>query len=103
MEADSMKVPREFIDLTNRFYQGSLRDAATEQEWVRNAARYLKPDERRVIRDFLDKLLNGGYDEGELQNIWNNSRSDYYLTGKSGARDLLRLIRDEIWIDGLMR
>jgi hypothetical protein len=88
-----MLIPDEFKYFAQWFYQGSVDEFSTQQEWVNSAVRRLDVRKRAAVKQFLDELLSGNHDEAELQLVWNSSSADYYV---HNMRGFLTMIRDTI-------
>lgn len=82
-------IPDEFKRFTRAFYQGSLEQSSSIDTWIDGALAHLSFEQKQ----FIDGLLAEDRDEADLQAIWNNSDSDYYISGMSGARNLLIAIQ----------
>jgi hypothetical protein len=86
-----MKIPDDFRRLCQWFYQGSRDDFATYEEWIAHAIAGV-PDEKQVIKMFLDELLNGRYSDDEIAQVWRSAGPDYdFSTG--GHRVFLTEVR----------
>lgn len=94
-----MKGPPEFYELAQAFYQGSRSDVKDEREWIASALRHLDHASKRAIKQYLIDLLSANPSEIELQKLWNDAGSSYYIVGKAGkqgVRAFLTTIRDQI-------
>ena len=94
-----MKVPEEFRNLAISFYPGSWQEAAddTEEAWVDWVVQnFCTPDRRRIVKAFLDELLDGTHDDAELQLAWDMTSPSYQFAGEGAMRWWLTLIRDRL-------
>lgn len=90
-----MQVPKEFIHLVHCFHQDMMFFASTEEGWVANALKFLRPVEKQVVKRFLTELLARDPDIEELQEIWDSAGPDWEFKGE-GLRYILAMIRDRI-------
>jgi hypothetical protein len=91
-----MKIPKQFQYLATCFYQGSDREHATVEEWITSTVRnFLSVEERKVVKQFLDELLSGSHTDEDLQRLWENLDSDYWIESGAGVRAFLTVIRDK--------
>lgn len=91
----TMKIPKELKYLATCFYTGSDQEHATTQAWVRATVRdFLVPEERRVLKQFLDRLLSGAPTDDDLQRLWQRLDSDYWFKDGAAVRRFLGMIRD---------
>ena len=94
-----MKIPEEFRNLAISFYPGSKEDAGapTMEEWVDWVVQHSQmPRERRIVKAFLDELLDGTHDDAELQLAWDMTSPSYQFAGEGAMRWWLTLIRDRL-------
>jgi hypothetical protein len=91
-----MVVPDEFLQLARGFHQDSGIGMANEQEWVAARLGSLSSAQRHVVKTFLTELLIHCRDDAKLRALWNNTETDFYITGDQGGRYFLTLIRDSI-------
>jgi hypothetical protein len=90
-----MKVPKELEYLATCFYSGSDQEHATTPEWIRATVRdFLLPEERKIVRQFLDELLSGAQTDDDLQRLWQTLDSDYWLKDGAAVRRFLSMIRE---------
>lgn len=83
-----MQVPDEFKKLTRCFWQGSHLEAATSEEWIKNALKLCSVEERAVAKEFLTNLLDGSATTEDLQFAWGCGGTTYGLPD-SGIREFL--------------
>jgi hypothetical protein len=94
-----MKIPEEFRNLAISFYPGSWEEVAdpTEEAWVDWVGQnFCTPDRRRIVRAFLDELLDGTPDDAELKLAWDMTSPSYQFGGEGAMRRWLTLIRDRL-------
>ena len=95
-----MKIPDEFRQLAISFYPHSdeeVGDDPTEEAWVVWVVQnFCTPDERRVVKGFLDELLDGTHDDAELQLAWDMTSPSYQFAGEGAMRAWLTLIRSRL-------
>jgi hypothetical protein len=90
-----MKIPREFERFAQRFFQGSEHGMATPEQWVDSALKGLDVAQRRVVQEFVSELLDGNYSDSDLQEAWNATSADYYIS-PGGTRTFFAIIRDRM-------
>ena len=90
-----MEVPEEFKRFAQCLWQGSHREAADERHWIARALKLNTPEQRAVIKRFLDELLSTDADVGELQRAWNSGSPNYGVYDEH-VRSFLTLVRDMI-------
>jgi hypothetical protein len=91
-----MVIPDEFLRLAQAFHQDSEIGIANEREWIATRLTYLDSAQRRVVKAFLTDLLIHCHNDAKLQQLWNNTGSDFYIVGDQAGRYFLTLIRDAI-------
>ena len=90
-----MDIPKELHYLKSSFWDGSRLEAADERAWVSRALKMSTPAEQKVIKEFLDRLLNSDASDDELQSAWNVGSRTYGLH-REQVRSFYKLIRDLI-------
>ncbi len=90
-----MEVPEEFKRFTQCLWQGSHREAADERDWIARALKLNTPEQRAVIKRFLDELLSTNPNIEELQRVWNSGSPNYGVHNEH-IRSFLSLVRDTI-------
>ncbi len=89
-------IPDEFLRLAQAFHQDSRIGVANEQEWIATRLTYLDSAQRRVVKTFLTELLIDCHDDAKLQQLWNDTDTDFYIVGDQAGRHFLTLISDSI-------
>jgi hypothetical protein len=90
-----MKVPAQFEYLATCFHSGSDREHATMGDWVRSTVRsFLTPEDRKIVKQYLDELLEGAATDDDLQKLWRGRDSDIWLRTGADVRRFLTMIRD---------
>jgi hypothetical protein len=89
-------IPDDFLQLARGFHQDSGIGMANEQEWIAARLASLNSAQRRVVKTFLTELLIHCRDDAKLRQLWNNTETDFYITGDQAGRYFLTLIRDSI-------
>lgn len=80
-----MNIPDEFKFLCRSFYQGVEEVYASTQEIVDDAVATLTPEQKIVVKDYLDELTSGKYDEQQLWDIWEEAGAGFRITtGEKG-------------------
>ncbi len=74
-----MKPPSEFLRYTEFFDQEVVHHYPSEPERLRAAAEALSPHEAEVVKGYFDALTIGRYTSDELREVWNASRSEWYI------------------------
>jgi hypothetical protein len=95
-----MNIPDEFNYLVNCFWDGSIHEASSLDEWVSNAVRLVSEDKRNVVRPYLADLLSRGLNEVELQTEWRASGARFSIPDTNELRRFLHLINEKIAAPG---
>jgi hypothetical protein len=90
-----MIVAQEFKYLKSCFWDGSHREANSETAWVARALKMSTPQQQRVVRSFVDELLQRNASVEELQQAWQSGSGVYGLHNEK-IRAFFELIRDQI-------
>jgi hypothetical protein len=89
-----MQIPEAFRYLATCFYSRGAQHL-TAEEWVRSTVRSsLSREQRKVVTEFLDGVLNSSATDDDLQHIWERLDSDYWFDSGSSVRAFFRMIRD---------
>jgi hypothetical protein len=94
-----MKVPKEFRNLAISFFPHSEEEVGdpTLEAWVDWVVQnFCTRDERRIVKAFLDELLDGTHDDAELQLAWDMTSPSYQFAGEGAMRAWLTLIRSRL-------
>ena len=65
-----IKVPQQFIDFVEGFYEPIPGPPLDFDLWVKQRASFMQPAEIRAVRQALDQMLSGKYSDQELQQAW---------------------------------
>ena len=87
-------VPDEFLRLARAFHQDSMIDAASEREWIAAGLAHLDSTQKRVVKKFRTALLLDCRNDTKLQEMWNNTSADYFITGSQATRKFLTMMKD---------
>ena len=90
-----MKIPPEFEALGSAFYAHSYVEGMTELDWIRSQLEFVRPEDARKCKLFLDDLLSMQKDDSALQEVWKYSGSSYIFPD-ADLRIFLTIIRDEL-------
>jgi hypothetical protein len=95
---EQMLIPVAFKKLCRYFHQDimliySSPKAAIEGAIV-DALAAMTNEERVIVQDFVNELLNGRYTEEELETVWSRTPADFDFSGPGGMVTVLKLIRD---------
>lgn len=91
-----MNTPDEFLQLCRLYYPGSRLEYKTKEEWLESGISGLSDKRKRVIKSFLTELLDGGYSEQRLQQVWRSTRPSYQFAGDGAMRYTFTFMRDAI-------
>ena len=90
-----MNVPQQFKYLATCFHPRSDEEHVTVEEWVRSTVQdFLSPEDRKVVKLFLDELLSGATTDDDLQKIWRAAGFGFWHTSAEGPRSFMQMIRD---------
>ena len=90
--------PEHFDLFASKFNDELADDYETDEEFVAiqsRMARMPSPDVEHSIRDFLIRLIEGGYTDAELEAFWLTTSSHSEFNG-AHLRQLLPIMRDNI-------
>ena len=90
-----MIVPDEFKYLKSCFWDGSHLESKTEGEWVARALKMSTPEQRQVIKKFLNEILSSESNVEELQRAWRSGSGSYGLHDDKIV-EFFKMIRDSI-------
>ena len=91
-----MLVPEDFKYLTQCFWNGSLEEAKTLDDWVSNAVRLLNARQKVVVKSFLDDVISRNLTDKELQRIWKEGGACYGFPDTNELRRVLRIIKQKL-------
>lgn len=90
-----MNVPEEFRRLALHMHQDIELLVHSDDELFAYLARVPKGRGRKIVTDFIDKLLASELTHDELADIWTKAGADWYLRDNS-ARPFLERLREAI-------
>jgi hypothetical protein len=94
-----MDFPTEFLRLAFNtlfaFDQGFSSDESS-QSWCSRGS--TAADARRL--EFLNRVLDGRYDDGQIEKLWSDTGTDYAFFRPGDTRQYLLAIRDELHRQG---
>ena len=90
-----MDVPEEFKYLAMCFYQGSIEDHASLEDWINTRVRILKNEQQKVVKVFLQVLLSKQGNDMELEAAWMSGGPAYFIAD-GGLRTFLTRIAEAI-------
>jgi hypothetical protein len=71
-----MNLPDVFQQLAVYFHQDVDTAYANLEELVHNALYSYTVEQRQALKDFMDELTSGNYDEAQLREIWLRSKAE---------------------------
>ena len=78
-------IPDDFKFLCKSFYQGVEEIYPDAEQIVRAAVATLTDKQKLVVKDYLDELVSGKYDERQLWDIWEQAGAGFRITaGEKG-------------------
>jgi hypothetical protein len=90
-----MEIPAEFKQFSY-LLMPDLYDKGTDIfDWFPNALKDRSGERKRIVKNFLDELLDGTHDNAELQRVWRSTAPRYGFNDE-GLRYFLTLVRDSI-------
>jgi hypothetical protein len=90
-----MIVPQQFKYLAACFDPRGGQEHATPEHWVRSTVEdYLTPEDRKVVKLFLDEHFSGSTTDDDLQKLWRSAGFGFWHTSAEGPRIFLQMIRD---------
>jgi len=95
-----MQTPEEFVKLCGWFHQDCLYGHETGEQVIEESlsSANLSVAQRNVVRDYIDELVSGKYNDEELHRIWRKSGAGISITsGREGDSAIfLRMVRSAI-------
>jgi hypothetical protein len=87
--------PEGFVQFLGLLYPQSFEDvgAKTEKEWYGRTLDNLRPVDRRALKDYLDELLSGSYDDDVLLRVW-RSKGPSFSPDETTIREFYILVRN---------
>ncbi len=95
MEIDVQPSP-EFKKFGQWFLQDIDRIAPTLEEMYEFVLEPFKGEERVRLREFIDRALQEGVSDEELERLWNSVDADIYFHTAKGLRTMLEGARDRL-------
>lgn len=65
-----MEIPKAFKSICRYFFRGVEEGYNSGEEILQAALSGLTAEERAVVKQYLDEILDGRYDDDELERIW---------------------------------
>jgi hypothetical protein len=90
----NLTVPDEFKKVCRNLVQGL--EVSSREELMQVALLGIEPQERPVIKEFLDQLLSGKYSGEELKEFWWSMPADIVFHDGNDAVTFLTMVRDEV-------
>lgn len=78
------------------FHQDVGLPGFTKDKIIGNAAGSLTSEQRTVVREFLDELLNGSHDAAEIKQVWQDSSADIYFPKEGQLVKFLNEVRQAL-------
>ena len=91
-----MRIPEEFDYLIGCFWDGSIEEAKSLDEWVSNAVRLLDARKKAVVKPFLDDVLSRDLPDKDLQRLWRDGGARYGFPDANELRRVLRVIQQKL-------
>ena len=88
--------PKAFIELCCRFHQDVEKDCPTLEAMAEFAMRGLRGTDRDAISVFLEEVLGGRFNAGELKAMWRRTPADVYFADGQQLMKMLELIREKL-------
>ena len=87
------KIPEAVLQLAGAFYPGSLEEYPNYEAWIADALGSQTESDKKIIKEFLDELLDGQHSDEELQKIWRRMGPGYEFSA-GGHRLFFTELRD---------
>lgn len=88
--------PESFTSICRLFHQDIDKQCPTIEAMADFAVGGLNAEERTELSAFLQKILSGDYNGGELKALWRRSPADVYFRDGEHVRQLLSLMREKL-------
>jgi hypothetical protein len=85
--------PESFTSICRLFHQDIDKQCPTIEAMADFAVGGLNGEERTELSAFLEKILSGDYNGGELKALWRRSPSDVYFRDGEYVRKLFELMK----------
>ena len=90
-----MIIPEQFKYLATCFDPRSEQEHVAVEDWVRSTVQdHLTPEDRKIVKLFLDELLSGGTTDDDLQKIWRAAGFGFWYSSAEAPRSFMQMIRD---------
>lgn len=92
--------PESFISICRLFHQDIDKQCPSIEAMADFAVGGLNAEERTELSAFLEKVLSGDYNGGELKALWRRSPADVYFRDGEQVRLLLGMMRKRLANEG---
>jgi hypothetical protein len=91
-----MEIPSEFVRLAFNTLFAFDRGFSSDEEFAKLVFEGLDGQRRKTLLEFLNRVLDGRYDDREIDKLWSDTGTDYAFFRPGDTRQYLLAIRDEL-------
>ena len=92
----NISAPEEFKKVCRNLLQGLDLVVSTPEQLMQLALLGIEPQERPVIKAFVDELLSGRFTEDQLKEIWWSMPADIVFHEGKAVVTFLTMLRNEV-------
>ncbi len=92
----NISAPEEFKKVCRNLLQGLDLVVSTPEQLMQVALLGIEPQERPVIKAFVDELLSGRFTEDQLKEIWWSMPADIVFHEGKAVVTFLTMLRNEV-------
>ena len=91
-----MEVPSEFVRLGFNTLFAFDQGFSSDEEFAKLVFEGFDGDRRKTLLEFLNRVLDGRYDDGQIEKLWSDTGTDYAFFRPGDTRHYLLAIQDEL-------
>jgi hypothetical protein len=91
-----MKPSDEFFSFCTWLHQDFDLYGPTLEDWIDGALQNISEKRLPALREYVSGLLDGGYSDAELQEIYRATPTELRIWDNRGVRPFLQMVRDRI-------
>jgi hypothetical protein len=95
-----MDFPTEFLRLAFNTLFAFDQGFSSDEEFAKLVFEGLDGGRRKTLLEFLNRVLDGRYDDGQIEKLWSDTGTDYAFFRPGDTRQYLLAIRDELHRQG---
>jgi hypothetical protein len=91
-----LEIPVEFQWLAFNSSFAFDKETTSDEEFIALVLERLDSAERRALLKFLSVILDGGYDDRQIEEFWSKTDTDLIFLQPGDTRRYLTVVRDEL-------